>query len=202
MIEPAHFAGIPHNPIVVPYKDLVQDCYKFFAKKAEFYIPEDSRNEMELSYLLRFIIIFVNKKSPLYKEKDFLYREEVCLEWAGIDRRNSVYKDITEKSEWFLVVLLAYFKTVNDVEYETWFSLKMALNNFNDLIRRGGTKGADINAIKNLTMELPALVQTVLEAQQKLFPDDETMDLINATAISDSVGNWAEKHAIRRNFEQ
>lgn len=202
MIEREHFLGLSHNPLVVPVTDLVQDCYKFFAKKAEFYIPDEGRTEMELSYLLRFIIIFVNKKSPYYKETDFLYREKMCLEWSNIDRRNSVYKDITEKSEWYLIVLLAYFRTVNDVEYETWFSLKMALHNFNDMIRKGGTKGSDINAIKNLTMELPALVQTVLEAQQKLFPDEETMELINATAVSDSVGNWAEKHAIRRSFEQ
>ena len=85
-------------------------------------IPEGF-SEKDRDGMIKFIYHFVDPNSEFRNMSNFESRKARALEAADIKKGN-LSDEIFGEGEWFRIALFEYFKMVNDIDYELWFTLR------------------------------------------------------------------------------
>lgn len=208
--QPKDFAEMTLNPFVVPDGVFMQDFYEVFKRRSVFKtLPQNisklSEKEREsylwnfpdLDMFLRYIVIFIDPESPMYNQTDFDYKKKQALMLLEVEPGSNVHNEIESEGRYFFLAVFEFFKIVNDLQYEEWFSQKINFHHATDILRQPipVTDTSAINARRNLATSLPELRKTLLKLQASLFKDKRTEKMIVNMATEDSVGGYAEEFA-------
>lgn len=207
--------NLPYNP----YKEMdtpVWDVYKGLSKqpfdKSFEKITGDSNYSAdakgvgrwgwkENDLLLRFMILYVDPKSPYHRLDDFDYRKKVILkefvqDHCKVRKDSKLVYEILEENEIFEKFLFWYFIILNGSDYEHWFSLKVLERNVYKKIRDANAV-ADASLLKatlSAAKEINNIKAEVSELEVKLFKDPLVKSKLAEKAVDPNAG-WAERFA-------
>jgi hypothetical protein len=161
-----------------------------------FLAGEDKITERDLSLMISFVVLFVDRSSPFVEEKDFNNRISLCLKALKITEDDRVHIEIVENSVYWQEVLAAYFKLIHNVEYETWFAMKMNLHFMSKLLSSNTT---DMQQRRMAASSLPDFESQLLKKQHKLFPDEQTARYMAARETDQRISGLPEEFALDLN---
>jgi len=192
------FGKLKYNPIVLSNQKRMWIEYPDFAKRPLLCsLPPDSEELsnlelIDLDKMLRFIVLFVDPLSPYASERDFDIRERLCMKALGYGTSSKFYKHISDISEYYVEVLLEYFKMIHNIRYEHWFSTVTSYRQLNrDLLNNAVTlrDRATAMAIQDKT------VKEIETLEHSLFPDEMTKNIL-AKKATQGLSGYAEKYAL------
>jgi hypothetical protein len=158
------------------------------------FIP-DGFTDKERDEMLRFAYYFIDKRSEYVSITSFDRRIKKSLDSAKVSA--IVKKEIMNQSDWFKDVVYKYFMTINNVEYEFWFSCMMRFKALGDEIRFV----QEDEILKKVGL-FEKLKESILEVERRLFPNDQMNQLIFAQSFKNPTVGWAEKFALTKNNTQ
>lgn len=200
------YTKLRYNPFDVPMGTVIWKHYpklarrqwlssvpkELFKDKKEGEVP----TEKELSLLVSYVILLVDKASPFYSISDYEERRDACIHALRIPPSGIVYKSIKAQSWWYELVLTEYFHVSHDPDFETWFSLKMNAHHSKAFLRKP-LVNSDISLRQHLVANVQKMDEQLKQLEQKLFdaagPDIQEM-IVQATS-SDLYQPYAELHA-------
>lgn len=187
------FRNMEFNP-VYNSNILMQDKFPYFKKKKIFNEENEDFTRKDLSDILKYILIFADRKSPLWAEKDFEERHNEAMYWAEVKRKN-VIQEIEGKGERYLAMLHEYFKGTAGHVYQQWMSQKMAYDDLCSILRTPSIDASFINTKRALFQQIDSFRVDLMKVESELFPTDELSALLAKAAMTDGLGGWAEKYA-------
>jgi hypothetical protein len=151
--------------------------------------------------LLRFLILYTDKKSPYNRLSDFEHRKKVIIKEFVVGvleygSNHKLVKEIENEGDIFDRFLGLYFIAVNDLNYEQWFSYRRYLYNLNETLRsrKSLADPALINATSRALKEIPIITKQIMELEVILF-DDPLMRQKILEGNGDKIAGFAEKFA-------
>lgn len=199
------FEGMEFDPFAAFGNTLITTHYPRLGKIKGFsYLPEDYEaigwKAVNLSRLLKFVIIFIDKQSPLFDERDVEKRKRAAMKVLGIKKEDLEYPEIIDERELFREYVFEYFRLINDMYYEQWFTLKHQIHTFNKYLRKPLTSdpdkiSAEVNARKGLTKEIDNFTDKLQSLEAVIFDDERLAAIINEKTVQNSIGSFAEQFA-------
>lgn len=153
-------------------------------KSRPFFVKYKGLDLDYLDKMLRFVIVLIDPLSPVGHERDFDIRVRFASEKTGVvfDPENEVFQKYA----------FEYFKMINAIGYEAWFTLKMAFHQISRSLRSFAMKDSDrLRAMR----EMDSIKANLLKEEHFLFPDSHTKRLVNDMAVEESLLGYAEKYA-------
>jgi hypothetical protein len=198
--------GMEFNPFVQGamiehYKKLRSvKVFKPFIKNKDLGLAGDDPyglNDKECDTVLRIVILYLDPQSPLSEEKDLDVKLSTILTVFNVGKKSLVHKEIFEKKVLFHAYCYEYFKFIHTVEYEAWFSLKIAFHNMNKLLRMDIPPGDEkaISVVRSIAKDMGQLKASLVEMEYNLFGDRRLLDIIKSEQMKESIGGHAEIHA-------
>lgn len=154
--------------------------------------------EEDLDILMRFVVYFVDYRSPYADILDLTDKIKTITKALKIANSSNLYKELSNLDFWVQKVISEYFKFVHNIEYEGWFTMKIALHNAGEFLRRpvaADVSDTNINARRQLLKEYPTMQRQLVDMEYQLFRNEALRDIINRESASDDPGGWAEKYA-------
>lgn len=199
------YTKLRYNPFDVPMGTVIWKHYPKLGRRQwlanipkELFKRKDEvpPSEKELSLLVSYVILLIDKGSPFYNVTDYEERRDACIQALRIPPSGIVYKAIKEVSWWYELVLVDYFYVCNDHEFETWFSLKVGSHNDKAFLRRA-TTGNDMSYRITLRSNMEKNDEQILKLERKLFHEVgiDVQEMINEAVTSDLYQPYAELHA-------
>lgn len=164
---------------------------KIISKNEELAFIPEGFTEKERDEMLTFAYYFMDKESPFATVTSFERRMKKSIDASKLSI--SVKKEIREKGDWFKDVVYKYFLSINNVEYEFWFSCMMRFKALGDEVRF--VEGDDM--LKKVSM-YEKLKDSIMEAERRLFPSDEVNQLVFTKAFKNPTVGWAEKFSLKK----
>lgn len=164
-------------------------------RKAFTAIPEgvDNFSFADLDKLIRFVIVFIDPQSPVYEETDFDYRKALALEALGYKKSERFYEEVSENTDLFNSVLFTYFKMVNNLLFEQWYTMYMNLHIVN---QKMASPDAIADSERRQTSKISKqLYDDLVELQHSLFPDEQTARIMAEKSSEEDLGGYAEQYA-------
>jgi len=192
LVESA-FRFMEFNP-VYNSNILMQDKYIYFKKKKIFNEETEDLTRRDLSDILKYILIFADRKSPLWDEKDFETRHMEAMYWSEV-KSTAAIKEIEGKGEVYLSMLHEYFKGTAGHIYQQWISQKIAYDDLCSILRTPSVEASFINTKRALFQQIDSFRVDLMKVEAELFPTEELTALLAKAAMSESLGGWAEKYA-------
>jgi hypothetical protein len=227
------FTKLPYNPLALKRGELMQEVYLELARRevfsvaiseAAFYdgFEENTEggkgkpkakplvNKLDnaecLSDMLKFIVLFIDKNSPFWNERNINYRTDVCLRYAEIKKGTRAYENITSGSDWYMSLILEYFIFVNDRMYEEWLSQVMSHRTLCHYLRMpnlGDDPEKSVKAHADLQARLSSVSASISTLELQLFPNDKQIQATVASAAArkqenNSILGYAERFALKR----
>lgn len=196
------------NPKGVPKGAMVGEHYLPLSRRAFFTSVPDGKfidrgekeipTKMDLHLLVSFTILFCDKGSPYYRERDFEERKALCMEDMGIGRDSLVGRCIIEDHWWFGGVLTAYLR-FTEPGFDTWITLTISNEQNKAYMRRPlPEKGLNdaLDLREKIRKGLKSADADILEIEERIFVDRQTRDVVIEAATSDGMAGWAEKFAL------
>lgn len=153
---------------------------------------KSSLNLDDLNNLIKFIVLFVDPTSPLAKEKDFDYRTNAALGMLGLSKYDLFFQEIEKNTLYWNCVLATYFAATHAIEYESWFTSKMALHHISMELRANIIPPNE----RRMTMKImDEMTEDFLKKEHRLFPDEYTRNAVVASAELDQFAGYAERYA-------
>lgn len=148
--------------------------------------------------LLAFVILFVDPESPiLVKEKDYNKRMQIVFEVLEMQQSRRVRAEIENDTEYYKRFIYAFFLTVNNSDYEMWYSLRVNYANTMEILRAPLEIEDPVGSQTKKTDLAKKIGETKLimeELEAKLFHDERLHRKILAES-SDEFASWAERFA-------
>ncbi len=202
------YSKIRFNPMNLPKGAMVGEYYTPLSRRAFFTsVPEgkfidrgekEVPTKMDLHLLVSFTILFCDRHSPFYEERDFGERKALCMEALGIKAESLVGRAIIEDHWWFAGVLTAYLR-FTEPRFDTWITLTIS-NEQNKAYLRRPLPDKGLNEMLDLRMKiskgLKAADADIKEVEDALFVDRRTRDVVVEAATEDGMAGWAEKFAL------
>lgn len=198
---PEDFSEMQLNPFGT--KGFMFNAYPEFSRRKVFSTipPGKTYNEWtdeDLDLLIRVIVIMVDPESPLAEEHDFEQRRKQSLICVKGHLNDKVLHEVHFQGRLFSQLVYHFFKIVNDIPYESWYSMKIAFHEFTRQIRRPIPDDADagiINARAKIGPAMTEIERVLKEKQVALFRDKRLEKLVLEEAADQEVGGWAEEFA-------
>lgn len=200
------YAKLRYNPFDVPMGTVIWKHYPKLSRrhwlstvpKELFKKKEDGEppTEKELSLLVSYVILLVDKASPFYSVTDYEERRDACIHALRIPHSGMVYKAIKSLHWWYELVMTDYFHVSNDPDFETWFSLKMSAHHAKVFLRRPIINN-EISLRTQLINTIEKNDQQILALERKLFHDagPDIQEMVVEAVTSDLYQPYAELHA-------
>lgn len=186
------FRHMEFNP-VYNSNILMQEKYPYFKKKKIFNTETEDFTRRDLSDMIKYILIFADRKSPLWDEKDFEARHAEALYWAEV-KSKLVLQEIEGKGELYLSFLHEVFKGSAGHVYQQWVSQKMAYDHLCNILRTPSVEASFINTQRALFQQIDSFRVDLMKVESELFPNDELSALLAKAAMTEGLGGWAEKY--------
>ena len=191
------FAPFGETPIFKHFRrlgthDVFSNIPDVYAKKVKPWTV------MDLSTLLKYVIVFIARDSPLWEERDFVLRKSKAIEALKIKSGSSVFQEIEEEGVLFHDFVFEFFKMINSHLYEQWFTTKIQVQSFNKYLR---TKPDPEDILKEMTTrkmlqkDMDGFSKALIKMEAKLFDDETLAELISDSATQNAIGGYAEKYA-------
>lgn len=162
-----------------------------FKKKEEDALP----NMRDLTLMISFVILLVDKGSPFYSITDYEERVDACFEALRVPRNGIVARSIRSYHWWYLMVLMEYFMITNDTKFETWFTLKVFAHQTKSYLRTPmAMDGSDLDRRNKLAVQLKQFDAQLISAERELFDNVgiDVQEMVVDGATSDLYRPWAE----------
>lgn len=208
--EPPDFQDMELNPFAVPKGSFIYNFYDFFKRKKVFKeLPKEKAYKdwmhHDLDLLLKVIILMVDTESPLADEADFDHRKIQSVLVLKANRNARVLKEVDSEGIFFSFLVYEFFKSISDMDYESWYSLKMLYHELCRQARRPMSPNADAGEI-NARAKLPtAIASTEAELKAKqvsLFKSKRLEKILINESARDEVGGWPEEFAEEPEWKQ
>jgi hypothetical protein len=190
------------NPLNVPKGVYVFEYFEALKRKKVFQVlPEgyDQWTLEDLHTILCFVIFLVDPESPLAGESDMKYRIEQCLLLCSQKKGSLVREEVVSQGLLYRKLVYEYFRYVNEYDYETWWTLKLAFHNDSEFLRRplssDDIEASKINARRALQDGLADRQKEIVQLQNRLFPTKRLERMIVEAAQEEEPGGWAEEFA-------
>lgn len=191
------------NPFAIPHNAFIFNVYRDLSRRKVFSeIPGTKQysawGNKELDLLLKVIILIVDPQSPLSDETDFDFRKEQAVLLIGADSNENVLDEIDSEGPLFSSLVFNFFKVINNMEYESWYSLLQLYHDLCLQARRPLPKDADagtINSKAKLSGAISIVETEVKKKQYNLFKDKRLEQKIMQESGNDELGGYAEKYA-------
>ena len=142
---------------------------------------------------VRFVIWMIAPDSPYYDEKDFEVRLECALQEVGQDIGGELYNLWMQGDEELLEIMFQLFRLYADVDYETWFSMRLSFHITTAKLRDiYGLKDTDRSRAMK---EVEDIKKKLLIVEYKLFNEDHIKNKILDKAGESSLIGYAEMYA-------
>lgn len=185
------------NPLATPPGKFLWEVYPQIARRPVLNKPPEDLGWLPSDWdkLVRFMIIFADPESPLAGETDYDYRKGAAIE--SVKPKGRVLDEIKSEGVAFHAVLLDVFKLVNSYQYEMWLSMKMNFHILTAELRKApdSLDASSLNARRMLAGSIEEIAASLLKIEASLFPNKRIEKIINASALVDEVGGWAEEFA-------
>ena len=207
------FQDMQFDPFAVPEGRLFHDYYQKIRRNRGMWSPpvdmEDVRRQKnydkwsddQISELCQIVVLVVDRQSELYTENDLEWKIGSAIHSLGIDDP-VVVEEALQQGAFFDQMLFSFFRMVNDLLYEQWWSTKTLFHNLNFYVRlnRVNADETTVKGVRAANSQLNELRRDILEIQATLFPGDERIaQAINDMAIAEEIGGPGESYA--RDFE-
>lgn len=187
---------LPLNPFKCEPKEYMWKKYPQLARRTAFSsIPKGMKGHItlaELNKLIKFVVLYIDPLSPLFEEKDFEHRTNVAMEDLGFTKKEKFFKHIENQTLFFKNLVYEYFQMVNNHEYEAWYTMKINLHHINRKLRDPST---DLSNRRQLTKAITEFKTELIELENKILPDQYTMNIVSDLATADKLASYAEKYA-------
>lgn len=199
----ADFLKMTYNPVVCGQHTFMWVKYPYFQKKPIFCQPKEGFDKQDLNDMLKFVVLFVDRQSPIYNETDSAERQKLAMKWGMIEKNGSrAYNLIVNEDEYYREVLYEYFKSINNYMFEMWYSQKIQYHNlckaarmpFEQLIE------TSFNSLKALQTAMDDSLKMLAKTEEKLFNDLRIRDMVGEEQDKVYVEAYAEQYAIDLNF--
>jgi hypothetical protein len=203
------YSKVKYNPFAVPQGATVGEHYPALSRRAFFTsIPEDTflekgeldiPDKSDLSLLLSFVILFVERSSPFWSERDFKERQVLCLQALGVRPSSLVWKLVTKDHWYYRSMLTVYLQFRNEADFSTWLSLKKNIEWMNERLQAPveGDMGDEMDARSKTLTSLMKFKKELEAVEKALFRDDETKDIASESVATDEgMGGPAELYAL------
>ena len=187
---------LPINPFKCEGKEYMWKKYPKLSRRTAFSsIPKGMRGHItlpDLNKLIKFVVIYIDPLSPLFEEKDFEQRATMAMEDLGFKKSEKFFQHFENNTLFFQNLVFEYFKMVNNHEYEAWYTMKINLHHINKRLRDPSTQLSDR---RQLTKAITDFQEDLIKLENKILPDDYTMNIISDLATADNLASYAEKYA-------
>lgn len=201
------FMDMTFYPFVNNGKKRIWEIYPALALDAilDYEFPDDMKEHyhgwgaQQIELLMKFVIIFVDPQSPLLKrEKDYFRRRELAFEVLGLGPKNKVRVEIELETKYYGSVVSTYFKTVNDMDFEEWFSLRVAWQDAMAILRTPSMDSEDFAAFQEkkakIVGSMKEIKKEMLDIEARIFQDDRLQKKI-LSQTTDEDATYAERFA-------
>jgi hypothetical protein len=189
------FAPFGRTPIFEHYRRL--GTHKVFSNIPDRY-SKNGWNKFNMSTLLKYVIVFIDRDSPLWEERDFAQRTRKALDVLNIKDDSLEYFEIEQEGELFQDFVFEFFKLINSHVYEQWFTTKMQVHTFNKYLRQAPDPKnliKSINTKKALAKEIKQFSEDLVKLESNIFDDERLAKLISDKSTQNAIGGYAEKYA-------
>ena len=132
-------------------------------------------------------MLFCDKGSPFYRERDFEERKALCMEDMGIGRDSLVGRCIIGDHWWFGGVLTAYLR-FTEARFDTWITLTIS-NEQNKAFMRRPLPEKGVNDVLDLREKIRKGLKSadadIREIEEDLFADQQTRSVVVESATED-----------------
>lgn len=151
----------------------------------------------DLDKLIRFVILYVDPRSPYSDITDVDLRVEQCINYLGYSDVEPFFRHIKTRSWFYSLLVHEYFRMIARYHYETWFSM---VENFHIMNAELRSIGLDSGKRRQLTKAIPTFYEDLIKFEERIFSDDITRDIITSKATEKMLTGYAEKYA--KTFEE
>ncbi len=189
----ADYSNMTHNPDVKGY------MWEVYGKFSKLSPPEDWDVD-DFNVLFKCVIAFSDRESPLIKEaRDIDARWKMIFHDFQVEGAGKVVNEIRDYGTIYRGLTYSYFMLLHDLDFETWFSLKMHFHQMNALLQSDIMQADNIEraiSVRSKVAEtLPQIKEDIKQIEAVLFRDEYLQKLIADQALQDKIGGWAERFA-------
>jgi len=159
-----------------------------------FHCPE-SWDESDYNSLLKAIIAFCDRESPLSEIRDIPKRWKRVYKDFGIKAGSAAHSEISSLGKLFNGTMFNYFLLLNDSDYEMWLSMKIHFHSLTMELRRLYFDERSLAIRATISKSLPDLKKEIQSLEAKIFKDQYLQRIITEEAVQDLLGGYAEQFA-------
>lgn len=197
------FIKMQYNPLAVSRYETMWQKYQWFYSKTIFYQPQPPAEEKDLNDIIKFVVLFFDKQSPLFTEIDLEIRKIEALKWAKVDKKSIAFKIIDEDTEYYQNICFEYFKAINNYTFEMWYSQKIQYHNLCRMARMPYEEllQTPTQSLKQLQTAIQDSMEILIKTETQLFNNERLRDIITPKAEKLYTEAYAEKYALTVDYQ-
>ena len=156
------------------------------------------KSDIEQEAMFLFLWYYLHPGSPMAKEKNFDYRKEKAIELTENNSLppNTVKEAIKSETDWFYHMMFFAFKSINDIAYEQWFTLRVDYMRTAAFLRQPPKSEKEMALQVKIRDGLSEQLKRLAEVEERFFEHAPSSDAIKKIATINISAGFVEEFAI------